>query len=175
MNNKTPLYASILIAILIVAAAVYIINNKKTPTMDTNGINTQTAPELEPLKPAEKGDLVVIHYTGTLSNGTKFDSSYDRGEPFVFIIGRDMVIKGWDEGLLGVQRGDKKNLVIPADKAYGDQEIKGPDGKVIIPKNSTLIFDLEVIEIVAKEKVDILIKEQEAMQAAQAASSAVQE
>jgi hypothetical protein len=176
MNQKISIYISIGIAILIVAAALYIINTKKTPVIDMTQPTTQNAEQLEPIKPAEAGDLVVVHYTGTFENGTKFDSSYDRGEPFVFIIGNNMVIKGWDEGLLGAQRGDKKRLVVPADKAYGDQDIKGPDGKIIIPKNSTLIFDLEVVEIVAKEKVDIMMKEQEAMQAAEkAAAPAVQE
>jgi FKBP-type peptidyl-prolyl cis-trans isomerase len=109
----------------------------------------------------KSGDTVRVHYRGTLENGTKFDSSYDRGQPFGFILGRGMVIQGWDEGLLGAKRGDKKHLVIPGQKAYGDQEIKDATGKVIVPKNATLIFDLEVVEVVAKAKVDAMIKEQQ--------------
>lgn len=172
MNKNNPLYIAMGIAIIIIISAVYIINynnkNISTTPLMSDEKNSQSAQQLEPIKPAEAGDLVVVHYTGTLENGTKFDSSYDRNEPFVFIIGQGMVIKGWDEGLLGAQRGDKKHLVVSGDKAYGAQEIKGPDGKVLIPKNATLIFDLEVVEIVAKEKVDIMIKQQEAAQAAQA-------
>lgn len=171
MNKKN--YISIAVAIILIGVAIYIINTKQTPTipMQNTTAPTSTAPQLEPLKPAEAGDLVVVNYTGTLQNGTKFDSSYDRGEPFVFIIGKDMVIKGWDEGLLGAQRGDKKRLVVPAAKGYGAKEIKGADGKVIIPANSTLVFELEVVEIVAKAKVDIMLKQQEEAQAAQIEAS----
>jgi FKBP-type peptidyl-prolyl cis-trans isomerase len=171
MNQKKSLTVAVVLAVLLIAVAVYFINNKKsismTDTNTTSGTSTNSMPErvLEPIKPAEVGDLVVVNYTGTLENGTKFDSSYDRGEPFVFIIGRGMVIKGWDEGLLGAKRGDKKHLVITPDKGYGTQEIKDAEGKVLIPKNSTLVFDLEIVEIVAKEKVDKLVKEQVAAKA----------
>jgi|GEM_PF-1850704 len=177
MNKTIKIIMSFAIVIVLVAVATYFINNNKVNNMidaAKNGAQANNAlqeKQLEPIKPAEVGDLVVVHYTGTLENGTKFDSSYDRGEPFVFIIGRGMVIKGWDEGLLGAQRGDKKHLVVTSDKGYGDQEIKGADGKVLIPKNATLVFDLEVVEIVAKEKVDVMIKQQEAAQAAQIEAS----
>ena len=169
--NQKKIITYIVIAVVIALLTVYITNNKKITSMtDANTNTTQAATTsqrvLEPIKPAEVGDLVVVNYTGSLENGTKFDSSYDRGEPFVFIIGRGMVIKGWDEGLLGAQRGDKKHLVITADKAYGNQDIKGADGNILIPKNSTLVFDLEIVEIVAKEKVDLMLKQQEEAQAA---------
>lgn len=167
MNKKNAtLYIGIPLAIILIVLAITVINKKSTTTM-TNGeaVGSKTSVPLEPIKNAENGDLVVVHYTGTLENGTKFDSSYDRGEPIAFLLGQGMVIKGWDEGFVGMKRGDKKKLVIPGPKAYGDQEIKGPDGKVLIPKNATLIFDVEVVEVMAKEKVDKMIKEREEMQA----------
>lgn len=89
----------------------------------------------------ESGDDIVIHYKGTLADGTVFDSSYDRGEPFQTQIGVGQVIKGWDEGVLGMKPGGKRKLVIPPDMAYGEQ------GQGSIPPNSTLIFEVELIEI----------------------------
>lgn len=167
MNKQTSTYLTIGIVIVLIAIAVYITNKKPNTIIMKDTATTTPERQYEPIKPAEAGDLVVVHYTGTLENGTKFDSSYDRGQPFGFILGRGMVIQGWDEGLLGAQRGDKKHLVIPGPKAYGNQEIKDDAGKVLIPKNATLVFDLEVVEVVAKVKVDAMIKEQQDAQAAQ--------
>lgn len=165
-TNKT-LFIGILVAVVLIAVAVFVINKNKLMTKgdSVNGTSTST-PALEPIKAAEAGDLVVVHYTGTLENGTKFDSSYDRGEPLAFLLGQGMVIQGWDEAFVGMKRGDKKHLVIPGEKAYRDQEIKGPDGKVLIPKNATLIFDVEVVEVMAKAKVDALMKQREEAQKA---------
>lgn len=163
MNNKKNII-SILVLIVIVIAGIYFLNNKKinmnTDTNKASAVDALEQNQNELLKPAEAGDVIIVHYTGTLENGTKFDSSYDRGEPFGFILGKGMVIKGWDEGLLGAKKGDKKHLVITGDKAYGDQEIKGPDGKVLIPKNATLVFDLEVLEVVSKAQVEEMMKAQ---------------
>jgi peptidylprolyl isomerase len=89
------------------------------------------------------GDTVKVHYTGTLMNGTKFDSSRDGNEPFQFTLGRGEVIKGWDEGVVGMKAGGKRKLTIPAAKAYG---ASGSPPK--IPPNSPLIFDVELVEIV---------------------------
>jgi len=93
---------------------------------------------------AAKGDLVTVHYTGWLNQngelGNKFDSSVDRGEPFMFPLGAGLVIKGWDEGVAGMKIGEKRRLFIPSHMAYGSQEIAG-----IIPANSDLIFDVELI------------------------------
>lgn len=88
------------------------------------------------------GKVVVVHYTGTLENGTKFDSSVDRGQPFKFPIGQGVVIKGWDEGVMSMKVGGKRKLIIPANLGYGAREIPG-----VIPANSTLIFDVELIAI----------------------------
>jgi len=89
----------------------------------------------------ESGDTVVIHYTGTLKDGTKFDSSLDRGEPFETQIGVGQVIEGWDEGVVGMKVGGKRKLIIPPSMGYGTQGVPG------IPPNSTLIFDVELLEI----------------------------
>jgi peptidylprolyl isomerase len=91
---------------------------------------------------AKVGDTVLVHYTGTLDDGTKFDSSRDRGEPIQLRLGEGRVIKGWEEGLVGMNVGDKRVLIIPANLAYGDKQ-RGP-----IPPNSTLTFDLELVGII---------------------------
>jgi FKBP-type peptidyl-prolyl cis-trans isomerase len=92
---------------------------------------------------ATAGQQVAVHYTGTLTNGTKFDSSYDRGQPIVFALGTGQVIKGWDLGIAGMKVGGKRKLTIPAALAYGDQVVGGG----MIPANSTLIFDVELVGV----------------------------
>ncbi len=90
----------------------------------------------------KSGDTISVHYTGRLVDGTKFDSSLDRGTPFTFTIGAGQVIKGWDEGLLGMKVGEKRMLTIPADKGYGATGAGG-----VIPPNATLIFETELVSI----------------------------
>lgn len=89
----------------------------------------------------EEGQLVTVHYTGWLEDGTQFDSSVQRGEPFTFPLGQGEVIQGWDEGVATMKVGGKRQLVIPSDLAYGEQ------GRPGIPPDSTLIFDVELLDI----------------------------
>ena len=91
---------------------------------------------------ATAGAQITVNYSGTLTDGSKFDSSYDREEPFTFIFGVGQVIPGWDKGLLGMKVGGKRKLTIPSDLAYG--EAGAGD---VIPPNSTLIFEVELLEV----------------------------
>lgn len=90
---------------------------------------------------AKSGDTVTMNYVGTLENGKKFDSSYDRNQPFTTQIGVGQVIKGWDEGVPGMKIGGKRKLIIPAALGYGSQDMGS------IPPNSTLIFEVELLAV----------------------------
>lgn len=89
---------------------------------------------------ATPGQTVSVHYTGWLTNGSKFDSSKDRGQPFQFKLGAGQVIRGWDEGVAGMKIGGKRKLVIPAELGYGSRGAAGA-----IPPDSTLIFEVELL------------------------------
>lgn len=90
---------------------------------------------------AVDGKTVSVHYTGTLTNGTKFDSSVDRGQPFDFTLGAGDVIAGWDQGVKGMKVGGKRKLVIPPALGYGDRAAGS------IPPNSTLVFEIELLAV----------------------------
>ena len=92
---------------------------------------------------ATKGKTVSVHYTGRLTDGTKFDSSYDRGQPIDFPLGGGVVIKGWDQGIEGMKVGGKRKLTIPPDLAYGARGTPGGP----IPPNATLVFDVELVGV----------------------------
>ncbi len=138
-------------------------SNTKKPVTQTKEVMkpTNEAPKLkyEILKPAqdskakspEKGKPVTVHYTGWLGvddgkgnfeKGAKFDSSVDRGTPFQFVIGVGMVIRGWDEGVMGMKVGEKRRLIIPSELGYG---ARGAGAS--IPPHSTLIFDVELLDV----------------------------
>jgi len=91
---------------------------------------------------AKKGDKVLVHYRGTLTDGTQFDSSIDRGQPFEFTIGAGMVIAGWDIGVTGMKKGEKVKLTVPPHLGYGT---RGSPPK--IPPEATLVFEIELLEI----------------------------
>lgn len=165
MNTKKENYISwVVLAVLIVGLVYAIINANKPggeiiknltePPTEEN--TTQTTMEITPQPGDEKlvkkdvvvgtgievkaGDTVTVNYLGTLEDGTKFDSSYDRKTPFSFTVGKGEVIRGWEIGLLGMKVGGKRELVVPAELGYGAQA-QGP-----IPPNSTLKFTIELLD-----------------------------
>jgi FKBP-type peptidyl-prolyl cis-trans isomerase len=116
---------------------------------DTGSVTTEAVTELqiEDIVVGEgaeaiAGSSAVVHYTGWLEDGTKFDSSYDREVPFVFTVGEGMVITGWDQGVEGMKVGGKRRLVIPPELAYGAQGAGG-----VIPPNAVLVFEVELVNV----------------------------
>jgi len=116
---------------------------EKFGSAQTTGSGLKIMIEKQGDGPAPKtGDMVSVHYTGTLLNGTKFDSSVDRGQPISLPIGVGQVIKGWDEGIMMLKQGGKAKLIIPPHLGYGSQGAGG-----VIPPNSWLVFDVELIKV----------------------------
>ncbi|MEL0027038.1 MAG: FKBP-type peptidyl-prolyl cis-trans isomerase [Perlucidibaca sp.] len=97
-------------------------------------------------KAAVKGALITAHYTGWLADGTKFDASHDRGRPFQCVIGTGRVIKGWDQGMMGMRVGGRRRLQVPAHLAYGERQV----GALIKP-NSDLVFEIELLEVLTRD------------------------
>src|SRR5512139_3071643 len=91
---------------------------------------------------AKPGQMVTVHYTGLLTNGSKFDSSKDRNDPFRFNLGAGQVIRGWDEGVAGMKIGGKRKLILPPQLGYG---ARGAGG--VIPPNATLVFEVELLDV----------------------------
>lgn len=162
-ENKTPLLANateyivptiVSLAIISSLILVYYImanpdgttNATTTPTPTVAGATTNTDTfEMTTLKEgtgegAKAGQSVSVNYVGTLKDGTKFDSSYDRKQTFTFVLGAGNVIKGWDQGVVGMKVGEKRKLVIPPSLGYGSAGAGG-----VIPPNATLIFEVEMV------------------------------
>jgi len=144
----------------LIGGSYWLLKNSSTyvKTLDKTMENNQTNPQpsttpqksenlkIEDLKTGQgpevkSGDTITVHYSGVLVNGQKFDSSYDRNQPFETQIGVGQVIQGWDEGLLGMRVGGKRKLSIPPELGYGNQDMGS------IPPNSTLVFEIELLAI----------------------------
>ena len=97
-------------------------------------------------KAAERGALITSHYRGWLEDGTEFDSSYKRGEPFQIVLSNNRVIQGWILGLKGMKTGGKRKLWVPAELAYGERQIG-----TMIPPNSNLVFEIELLEVLTRD------------------------
>ena len=124
------------------------INNKEITDMDLeNAVTTESGLKYIDIKEGDgdspqTGQMVTVHYTGTLENGKKFDSSRDRNQPFSFKIGVGQVIKGWDEGVASMKVGGQRILIIPSELGYGQRGAGG-----VIPPNATLVFDVELLGV----------------------------
>lgn len=172
MNQKSLIIVIVIIALIIGVACFYFLNrqskslqesigsnnlsqmNTQTNTEETQGNvsnlidNDQSKMKIETLKQgsgveSKSGDTLTVNYTGTLLDGTKFDSSLNPGrDPFVFTVGVGQVIKGWDEGMLGMKVGEQRKLTIPPEMGYGASGAGG-----IIPPNATLVFVVDLLKI----------------------------
>jgi len=154
--KKSHLTIILVVILIIIIAAIYLFSkqNKMTEPTNQNQQNQQASNsyeiqgmKVEVLKEgtgvaSKTGDTVTVNYVGTLENGTKFDSSIDRNEPFPFTLGENRVIQGWELGVLGMKVGEKRKLTIPSTLAYGNQAVGG-----VIPANATLIFEVELLGI----------------------------
>src|SRR6056297_2923144 len=130
------------IVIFLIGGGYYYFQNNQTKTMEQQNLETIVLEEGSG-DPAQAKDKLTVHYTGYLEDGTKFDSSYDRNNPFVFTLGIGQVIQGWDKGMEGIKVGEKRKIIIRSHLGYGETGMKNQLGDYIIPPNATLIFEVE--------------------------------
>ena len=139
---KTILIISIIALVGVVGYVVYTSFTKPMPLQNTSEEKIEIVDEVVGTgAEAVAGKKITVHYTGTLTDGTKFDSSKDHGAPFSFTLGAGEVIKGWDEGVAGMKVGGKRKLTVPPGLAYGNQAMGA------IPANATLIFEIELLKV----------------------------
>jgi len=152
VKNKTIL---LIIILLVVALIFFLLMKPKESMAPDYSENTSQISQVKKMdtvkidilqegtgEASKTGDTLSVHYTGTLEDGTKFDSSVDRGQPFSFTLGENRVIQGWEQGMLNMKVGEKRRLTIPSSLGYGASGAGG-----IIPPNATLIFEVELLEI----------------------------
>lgn len=167
--NKKYLFAIIFLVIFAVIGGIAVFSTKKSPEIQllatpspTGTIESTTEPtataSAKPMTQVDKliiqdekvgtgttavvGKKVTVNYVGTLTDGTKFDSSYDKGTPFSFNLGAGEVIQGWDQGVTGMKVGGKRKLTIPSSLGYGPQGVPG-----VVPGGATLIFEVELLKV----------------------------
>jgi peptidylprolyl isomerase len=138
MKPRTLIRAGLVLTLLVIVLAAC---GGEKATTTASGLQYIEIQEGDGPNP-QPGEIVAVHYRGTLEDGTEFDNSYDRGEPITFALGRGRVIRGWDEGIALLKVGGKAKLIIPPDLAYGEIGVEG-----VISPNSTLIFEVELISI----------------------------
>jgi FKBP-type peptidyl-prolyl cis-trans isomerase len=152
--NKISTVLLVIILILIAVAIYFLVRPESSVSQDQQSPNQQTSTsyDIQGMKveiltqgsgaTAKSGDTVTVNYVGTLQDGTKFDSSIDRGQPFEFTLGQNSVIQGWELGVAGMKVGEKRKLTIPPELGYGSQGAGG-----VIPPNATLLFEIDLLGI----------------------------
>lgn len=158
-DKKSALPVIIILVILVIGGLYFFTNTSENKSETTDKNSAVETKIMNPTQSDEKNELVIedlvvgtgpeatagktvtVNYSGTLTNGEKFDSSYDRGQPFTFSLGAGDVIKGWDQGVAGMKVGGKRKLTIPSNLGYGSRDMG------VIPPNSTLVFEVELLGV----------------------------
>jgi FKBP-type peptidyl-prolyl cis-trans isomerase len=147
MNKKIII---LIIVLILIAIGVYFLlrpessvsqNQQTSSSYDIQGMKVEILQQGTG-EGAKSGDTITVNYVGTLQNGTKFDSSIDRGQPFKFTLGQNSVIQGWELGVVGMKAGEKRRLTIPPELGYGSRGAGG-----VIPPNATLVFEIDMLAI----------------------------